>query len=162
MSCQGYWGDVRSVRRWIRRRRWRRLSTRSCAVRSHDWRWHEIRILVHIRSNSGSGDLSAVIRMVVDVLRHALGLLRRLAALGAALRLFLSDTVDASSWIDVVVHDPVRAFAAVCERARHLLETRIQGEVVSYRVLRAASAVLLGSDMVGERVTFHPGGAVRK
>lgn len=53
----------------------------------------------------------------------------------AAFWLLLAYTVDAGSGIDVVIDGPVRALAAVRQRTRNLLETRVQREVVSDRVL---------------------------
>ena len=57
----------------------------------------------------------------------------------AAFWLLLAYTMDACTGIDVVVDGPVRALAAVRQRTRNLLETRVQREVVSDRVLWSTS-----------------------
>lgn len=78
------------------------------------------------------------IRMFVKSFRGMIVHVRLLGTVATSLRslgLLLANTVNASAGIDMVVHRPVRALAAVCERTRDLLEAWVEGEVVANRVL---------------------------
>jgi hypothetical protein len=59
-----------------------------------------------------------------------------LGATLAALRLFLADSVNASTGIHIIIDSPVGALPTVGEWARNFLKTRIERQVMAHRVLQ--------------------------
>jgi len=84
-------------------------------------------------SFEGHGHL--LLRVLLCLFLLLLLLLLMLLLRCTRLRSFFADTVDARARVDTVVYGPIRAFAAIGERARNFLETGIQREVVADGVL---------------------------
>lgn len=119
-------GDILICSR--RRREWRRrVSAWACFSRHRRRRRHELGVGVKRWR-------LVCTRVVVDVL----GIERR-RALRRALALLLPDPVYASPRVDVVVDSPIRALSTVGEGTWHLLEARIQREVVPNGILHEMS-----------------------
>lgn len=68
--------------------------------------------------------------MVVDILHFEWG-----RAFGGAFAFLLTDPMNASARVYVVVDRPIRALATVREGSGHFLEAGIEGKIVPHGVL---------------------------
>lgn len=126
--------------RWVCSRRiWCRLSTCTCFITWHWWRDKLVSGGGGSRSRSRCCCVGVVKvrlcsrRYLVSRTVVSVRLLRRPRLL---LVLLLADTMNTGTWVNVLVDGPVRSLATVSQWSWNLLETWVQREVVSDRILQ--------------------------